>query len=98
MFCKTGKFTGIPLPFDEEIFVVNDAPQQDPRSVDCGAVVLYVVLKHIRHEPVLKNIAEQELKRMHANIVDNLLLWGRDNGNTTHIHACGGDGAGSSRQ
>lgn len=39
-FYNTERYTGMQLPYDEQIVVVDDAPQQDTGSVDCGAVVL----------------------------------------------------------
>lgn len=73
-FYRTGKHIAIDLPNNEPIVVVNDAPQHEPCSVDYGAVVLYVIHKHISHEPAVKSVAENKLKRMRANIVNSLLL------------------------
>lgn len=73
-FYRTGKYIAIDLPNNEPIVVVNDAPQHEPCSVDYVVVVLYVIHKHISHEPVVKSVAENKLKRMRANIVNSLLL------------------------
>lgn len=96
-FYRTGKHVGLDLPYDEEIVVVKDAPQQEPGSVDCGAVVLYIVYKHVNHLQVLKNVADNELKTMRANIVNTLLLWGRDAVVSAHSRVRFDDGAGPSR-
>lgn len=89
-----GKHIGIDLPYDEPIEVVKDAPQQEAGSVDCGAVVLYAIHKHICHEPVLKKSSAHELKEMRADIVNTLLLWGRDGGGTMPKRMRLDDGAG----
>lgn len=75
------------LPFDEEIVVVGDAPQQDAGSVDCGAVVLYVIFKYMSHQTVDKSVADHEMKTMHANISNTLIMWGRgdENGVRTDV-------------
>lgn len=92
----TGKHVGIELPYDEPILVVKDAPQQDPGTVDCGVVVLYEIHKHICHDPIVKKSAVKELKNMHANIVNTLLLWGRDAGATEARRIRLDDGSGPS--
>lgn len=66
------------MPYDDKIVVVADAPQQEAGSVDCGAVVLYVIHKYINHEPIVRTDAVEDMKGMHANILNTLLMWGRD--------------------
>lgn len=93
---RTGKQIGVYLPYEEEIEVIVDAPQQEAGSVDCGAVVLYVVQKHVNHEPIVSRLAVNELKVMRANIVNALLLWGRDGRNTAPKRRRLEDGSGPS--
>lgn len=77
-FCKIRRHLGADLPYDEEIILIEDAPQQECGSVDCGVVVLYIIKQFFTNEPVLKKVAERDMKKHASQYGCHFLHWGRD--------------------
>lgn len=75
-FERTSIQYGIAVPWDRPLIPTDNAPQQSCTSVDCGAVVLYIVDRCYKQEPIENDIGEEYLSEMRTKIVDTLLNWG----------------------
>ncbi|XP_012857591.1 PREDICTED: uncharacterized protein LOC105976874 [Erythranthe guttata] len=75
---KTGRHHHFDLPYDEEVNLIRDAPQQKSGSVDCGVVVCYIVKQCFLQQPISYTLGVKNIPNMRKEIVEKFLKWGRD--------------------
>ncbi|XP_058185659.1 uncharacterized protein LOC131302883 [Rhododendron vialii] len=49
--------------------LVDDAPQQEPGSVDCAVVVAYIIRQKLMKKPIQSDLTKQQCLQMRADIV-----------------------------
>ncbi|KAI8556409.1 hypothetical protein RHMOL_Rhmol05G0250700 [Rhododendron molle] len=53
--------------------LVDNAPQQEPGSVDCAVVVVYIIRQKLMKKPIQSNLTKQQCLQMRADIVQAFL-------------------------
>ncbi|KAI8549332.1 hypothetical protein RHMOL_Rhmol06G0017300 [Rhododendron molle] len=53
--------------------LLNNAPQQEPGSVDCAVVVAYIIRQKLMKKPIQSNLTKQNCLQMRADIVQAFL-------------------------
>ncbi|KAI8562844.1 hypothetical protein RHMOL_Rhmol03G0067000 [Rhododendron molle] len=53
--------------------LLNNAPQQEPGSVDCAVVVAYIIRQKLMKKPIQSNLTKQHCLQMRADIVQAFL-------------------------
>ncbi|GMP91290.1 hypothetical protein CsSME_00042052 [Camellia sinensis var. sinensis] len=52
---------------------VNNAPQQESDSLDCGLFVCYIMKQYSKHEPIKSKLSTQEIRLMRAELIERFV-------------------------
>ncbi|CAL5438179.1 unnamed protein product [Camellia sinensis] len=52
---------------------VNNAPQQESDSLDCGLFVCYIMKQYTKHEPISSKLSTQEIRLMRAELIERFV-------------------------
>ncbi|GMP43217.1 hypothetical protein CsSME_00012666 [Camellia sinensis var. sinensis] len=52
---------------------VNNAPQQESDSLDCGIFVCYIMKQYSKHEPISSKLSTQEIRLLRAELIERFV-------------------------